>query len=55
LKSLTTAKIWIESRDKDFQGRHLIPDIDELGFENFLDFSERREAMIKGSLTEAFA
>lgn len=41
---------WIETRDAAFRKRHLIPDLTNLGFNSFEEFSKARMALIAESL-----
>jgi hypothetical protein len=41
---------WIQTRDAAFRKRHLIPDITNLGFDFFKEFSEKRTALIVAAL-----
>lgn len=37
---------WIKSRDPDFKKRHHIPEMDDYGFDNFLEFAEIRRKLL---------
>jgi uncharacterized protein with ParB-like and HNH nuclease domain len=41
---------WIQTRDAAFRKRHLIPDVTNLGFDFFKEFSEKRTTLIVKSL-----
>jgi hypothetical protein len=41
---------WIETRDADFRGRHIIPQLSTLGFDDFEAFCEDRRALLKDKL-----
>jgi len=38
---------WIQSRDSDFKRRHHIPELEDYGFDNFLEFVEQRKKLLK--------
>ena len=42
---------WIKSRDDAFRSRHLIPDMADYSFDNFLEFVEARKVLIKSKLS----
>jgi Uncharacterized conserved protein len=37
---------WIKSRDSDFKKRHHIPEMEDYGFDNFLEFIEKRRELL---------
>jgi hypothetical protein len=49
-KNATPFDNWIQTRDAAFRKRHLIPDLANLGFDSFKEFSEARTALIVTSL-----
>ena len=46
---------WIETRDADFRGRHVIPKLTTLGFDEFEAFCEARRALLKAKLAVVMA
>ena len=46
---------WIETRDADFRGRHIIPQLTTLGFDEFDAFCEARRALLKAKLAVVMA
>lgn len=51
-KNSTPFHTWIETRDRDFRGRHLIPT--GVQFDEFEDFCLERKALLKTKLVNAF-
>ena len=49
-KNSTLFDEWIRTRDAAFHKRHLIPELTNLGFDSFDEFSKAREALIVTSL-----
>jgi hypothetical protein len=49
-KNATPFDEWIKTRDAAFRKRHLIPDLTNLGFDSFEEFSKARTALIVTSL-----
>jgi hypothetical protein len=49
-KSAKEFDIWLRSRDTNFMQRHLIPDITDFGFDNFLEFIKQRRKLIRAKL-----
>jgi len=45
-KSATPFEDWVGTRDADFCARHLIPDIQTCGFDDFIDFTDARAQLI---------
>jgi hypothetical protein len=45
-KNATPFDTWIQTRDAAFRKRHLIPDLTNLGFDSFEEFSKARTALI---------
>ena len=45
-KNATPFDQWIQSRDADFKRRHHIPDMTDYGFDYFLEFIEKRKALL---------
>lgn len=38
---------WIKTRDENFKTRHLIPNMDDYSFDNFLEFVEKRKELLQ--------
>ena len=51
-KNATPFDDWIQTRDTDFRKRHLIPDLDNYGFDFFEEFSSARGNLIVKTLKE---
>ena len=49
-KNATPFDQWIQTRDAAFHKRHLIPNLTDLGFDSFEEFSKARSAMIVTAL-----
>jgi uncharacterized protein with ParB-like and HNH nuclease domain len=49
-KNATPFDTWIETRDNSFQARHLIPKLNEYGFDSFEEFYDLRRNAIAASL-----
>jgi hypothetical protein len=49
-KNATPFEKWIQTRDASFRKRHLIPDLSNLGFDSFEEFSKARTALIVTAL-----
>ena len=45
-KNATPFGEWIKTRDENFKRRHLIPDLDNYDFDNFLEFIKERKKML---------
>ena len=41
---------WLSSRDTNFKERHLIPDLTNFGFDEFINFINQRREIIKSKL-----
>ncbi len=50
VKNATPFNEWIKTRDADFRRRHLIPDIQDLRFDSFIEFTTARTALIMEAL-----
>lgn len=50
-KNATPFDKWIQTRDAAFRKRHLIPDLTNLGFDSFEEFSKARRTLIVTSLS----
>lgn len=44
---------WIQSRDANFKARHLIPEMEDYGYEHFMEFIEARRTLIKDAIKKA--
>ncbi len=51
-KNATPFDKWIQTRDAEFRKRHLIPNLDDLGFDFFDEFTKARTALIMESLKD---
>jgi hypothetical protein len=49
-KNATRFDDWISSRDPDFRKRHLIPELNDYGFDHFAEFATARGALIAAVL-----
>ena len=49
-KSAQDFNSWIQTRDKNFKTRHMIPDMDSYSFDRFVEFIEKREIMFEEKL-----
>ena len=52
IKSATPFDEWILSRDENFKKRHLIPEIKNYNFDNFLEFIEERKKLLISRYSE---
>ena len=52
-KNATPFDQWIKSRDKNFKSRHLIPEMDDYGYDHFMEFIEARRKLIKKAIKKA--
>ena len=52
-KNATPFDQWIKSRDKNFRSRHLIPEMDDYGYDHFMEFIEARRKLIKEAIKKA--
>ena len=52
-KNATPFDEWIKSRDKNFKSRHLIPEMDDYGYDHFMEFFEARRELIKEAIKKA--
>ena len=51
-KNATPFDEWLPTRDEEFRKRHLIPELDNYGFDALLPFAEARTETIKGVLRD---
>ena len=52
-KNATPFDEWIESRDANFKTRHLIPEMEDYGYDHFMEFIEARRELIKEAIKKA--
>ena len=52
-KNATPFDEWIKSREKNFKDRHLIPEINDYGYDHFMEFIEARKKLIKAAIKKA--
>ena len=52
-KNATPFDEWIKSRDANFKARHLIPEMEDYGYDHFLEFLEARRELIKEAIKKA--
>lgn len=52
-KNATPFDEWIKSRDANFKARHLIPEMEDYGYDHFMDFIEARRKLIKKAIKKA--
>jgi len=52
-KNATPFDEWIKSRDANFKARHLIPEMEDYGYDHFMDFIEARRELIKEAIKKA--
>lgn len=52
-KNATPFDEWIKSRDANFKARHLIPEMEDYGYDHFMEFIEARRELIKEAIKKA--
>lgn len=52
-KNATPFDEWIKSRDANFKARHLIPEMEDYGYDHFIEFIEARRKLIKEAIKKA--
>ena len=52
-KNATPFDEWIKSRDENFKTRHQIPEMDDYGYDHFMDFIQARKKLIKAAIRKA--
>lgn len=52
-KNATPFDEWIKSRDANFKTRHLIPEMNDYGYDHFIEFIEARKKLIKAAIKKA--
>lgn len=52
-KNATPFDEWIKSRDANFKARHLIPEMEDYGYDHFMEFIEARRDLIKKAIKKA--
>ena len=52
-KNDTPFDVWIKSREENFKARHLIPEMEDYGYDHFMDFIEARRKLIKAAIKKA--
>lgn len=52
-KNATPFDEWIKSRDANFKTRHLIPEMEDYGYDHFMEFIEARRELIKAAIKKA--
>lgn len=52
-KNATPFDEWIKSRDANFKARHLIPELENYGYDHFMEFIEARRELIKEAIKKA--
>ena len=52
-KNATPFDEWIKSRDANFKARHLIPEMEDYGYDHFMEFIEARKKLIKAAIKKA--
>lgn len=52
-KNATPFDEWIKSRDANFKARHLIPEMEDYGYDHFIEFIEARRELIKEAIKKA--
>ena len=52
-KNATPFDEWIKSRDANFKTRHLIPEMEDYGYDHFMEFIEARRELIKEAIKKA--
>lgn len=52
-KNATPFDEWIKSRDANFKARHLIPEMEDYGYDHFMEFIEARRKLIKEAIKKA--